>query len=195
MEQQNLLTGERLRKVLETVIENLKDHRRIPIATYRLQFNHRFKFSDAKGILSFLDELGISDVYASPYLKARKGSLHGYDILDHNQINPEIGTEEEYDEYVRELKKLGMGQVLDIVPNHMCISEDGNAWWMDVLENGPSSIYSDYFDVDWKPVKDELEDKVLIPVLGDQYGRVLENQESKLSCRADFLQKDFRITY
>jgi len=172
---------EKVRGIFNKVRENLDDYRRIPVATYRLQFNHQFKFMDAKGILSYLDELGISDVYASPYLKARKGSLHGYDILDHNQINPEIGTEEEYDEYVRELKKLGMGQVLDIVPNHMCISEDENAWWMDVLENGPSSIYADFFDIDWKPVKDELENKVLLPVLGGQYGRVLENQELKLS--------------
>ncbi len=172
---------EKMRGIFDKVRENLEDYRRIPIATYRLQFNHQFKFSDAKGILPYLDELGISDVYASPYLKARKGSLHGYDILDHNQINPEIGTEEEYDDYARELRRLGMGQVFDIVPNHMCIAEDENVWWMDVLENGPSSIYADFFDIDWKPVKDELENKVLLPVLGDQYGRVLENQELKLS--------------
>jgi (1->4)-alpha-D-glucan 1-alpha-D-glucosylmutase len=127
--------------------------------------------------------LGISDIYASPYLKAKKGSLHGYDILNHHQFNPEIGTEGEYDEFVEELKKYEMGQVLDIVPNHMCISEGENIWWMDVLENGPSSMYADFFDIDWKPVKNELENKVLIPVLGDQYGRVLENQELKLTLK------------
>jgi (1->4)-alpha-D-glucan 1-alpha-D-glucosylmutase len=175
MEQENL------KEIFNKVRENLEDYRRIPIATYRLQFNHQFKFLDAKTIVSYLHELGISDIYASPYLKAKKGSLHGYDILNHHQFNPEIGTEREYDEFVEELKKYETGQVLDIVPNHMCISEGENIWWMDVLENGPSSMYADFFDIDWKPVKNELENKVLIPVLGDQYGRVLEKQELKLA--------------
>jgi (1->4)-alpha-D-glucan 1-alpha-D-glucosylmutase len=180
MTEQNSSSGERARKIYNKVAESLEHYRRIPIASYRLQFSHKFKFSDAKSIVSYLHELGISDIYASPYFKAKKGSLHGYDILDHNQFNPEIGTEEEYDELIGELKRYGMGQILDIVPNHMCIAEDENIWWMDVLENGPSSAYSDYFDIDWKPVKDELENKVLLPVLGDQYGRVLENQELRL---------------
>ena len=114
---------------------------------------------------------------------AKKGSLHGYDILDHNRINPEIGTEEEYDEFVQELRKYGMGQILDIVPNHMSIAGNENSWWMDVLENGPSSVYADFFDIDWNPVKVELENKVLLPILGDQYGRVLENQELNLSLK------------
>jgi (1->4)-alpha-D-glucan 1-alpha-D-glucosylmutase len=172
---------EKVREIFNKVRENLEDNRRIPIATYRLQFNHQFKFLDAKAIVSYLNELGISDLYASPYLKAKKGSLHGYDILNHHQFNPEIGTEREYEDFVEELKKYQMGQVLDIVPNHMCIAEGENIWWMDVLENGPSSMYADFFDIDWKPVKNELENKVLIPVLGDQYGRVLENQELKLT--------------
>jgi len=172
---------EKVRGIFNKVRENLEDYRRIPMATYRLQFNHQFKFLDAKAIVSYLHELGISDLYASPYWKAKKGSLHGYDILDHHQFNPEIGTEREYDEFVEELKKYEMGQVLDIVPNHMCIAEDENIWWMDVLENGPSSMYADFFDIDWKPIKDELENKVLLPVLGDQYGHVLENQELKLN--------------
>ncbi|OGP94091.1 MAG: malto-oligosyltrehalose synthase [Deltaproteobacteria bacterium RBG_16_47_11] len=162
------------------MLHKLTEYRRIPIATYRVQFNGQFKFSDAKDILSYLHELGISDVYASPYFKAKRGSLHGYDILDHNALNPEIGSEKEYDEFTEELRKHGMGQVLDIVPNHMSITENENIWWMDVLENGPSSPYVDFFDIDWKPVKDELENKVLLPLLGDQYGRVLENQELQL---------------
>jgi len=92
----------------------------------------------------------MSDVYASPYFRARKGSLHGYDIVDPSVLNPEVGTEEEYDTFVRELGKYGMGQILDIVPNHMsCESE--NPWWMDVLENGRSSPYADFFDIDWNP--------------------------------------------
>jgi (1->4)-alpha-D-glucan 1-alpha-D-glucosylmutase len=111
---------------------------------------------------------------------AKKGSLHGYDILNHNQINPEIGTEEEYNDFVKELKKYGMGQIFDLVPNHMNITGNENTWWMDVLENGPSSIYADFFDIDWKPIKAELENKVLLPILGDQYGKVLENQELNL---------------
>jgi (1->4)-alpha-D-glucan 1-alpha-D-glucosylmutase len=175
MEQE--ISVDKIRELFHAFAKDLVASRKIPIATYRLQFNHLFKFSDAKSIVSYLHELGISDCYASPYFMAKKGSLHGYDILNHNQINPEIGTDEEYDEFVGELKKYGMGQVLDIVPNHMNITGNENTWWMDVLENGQSSIYADFFDIDWKPVKAELEDKVLLPILGGQYGKVLENQE------------------
>ncbi|NUO09287.1 MAG: malto-oligosyltrehalose synthase [Candidatus Brocadia sp.] len=153
---------------------------RIPVSTYRLQFNHLFKFSDARKIIHYLHDIGISDIYASPYFKAREGSLHGYDIVDHNTLNPEIGTEEEYREMIHELRNYGMGQMLDVVPNHMCIASKDNAWWMDVLENGPSSIYADFFDIDWAPVKIELKNKVLIPILGDQYGILLERQELQL---------------
>ena len=180
-----------IEKAFSTAIDKLEDYRRIPAATYRLQFNHQFKFSDAKDIVSYLHELGVSDIYASPYFKARRGSLHGYDILDHNQLNPEIGTASEFDQLVEELRAHGMGQILDIVPNHMSIASDENQWWTDVLENGPSSIYADFFDIDWKPVKDELENKVLLPILGDQYGNVLENQELRLG----FEQGAFFINY
>jgi (1->4)-alpha-D-glucan 1-alpha-D-glucosylmutase len=168
-------------EIFDKVVNNLDRYRRIPVSTYRLQLNHLFKFSDARALVPYLHALGITEVYASPYFKARRGSLHGYDLLDHNALNPEIGTEEEYDEWVAELARYGMGQVLDIVPNHMSITEGENSWWMDVLENGPSSAYAHFFDIDWRPVKDELENKVLLPVLGDQYGRVLENQELKLT--------------
>lgn len=153
---------------------------RIPISTYRLQFNLHFKFSDAKKIIPYLHDLGISDMYASPYFKAKEGSLHGYDIVDHNTLNPEVGTEEEFNEMIHELWKYGMGQMLDIVPNHMCITSKENVWWMDVLENGPSSHYANFFDIRWEPVKRELKDKILLPVLGDQYGNILEKQELKL---------------
>ncbi len=152
---------------------------RIPVSTYRLQFNHTFGFNDARRIVSYLHDLGISDVYASPYFKARKGSLHGYDIVDPSSLNPEVGTEEEYDAFVRELGKYGMGQILDIVPNHMsCESE--NPWWMDVLENGRSSPNADFFDIDWNPAVKKLSGKLHIPVLGDQYGKVLESQGLRL---------------
>ena len=191
MEQEALLSDEKIQEIVHSVADNLKSYRKIPLATYRLQFNHQFNFSDARAMVSYLHELGISDIYASPYLKARKGSLHGYDVLNHNQFNPEIGSEGEYAQFVDELKKYGMGQVLDIVPNHMCIADDENVWWMDVLENSLSSSYADYFDIDWKPVKDELEDKVLLPILGDQYGLVLENKELNLS----FEEGGFFIRY
>lgn len=154
---------------------------RIPVATYRLQFSGNFRFSDAKRIVPYLHDLGITDIYASPCFRAKKGSLHGYDIVDPNSLNPEIGAEAEYDEFVEELHKYGMGQVLDIVPNHMCIDSRDNVWWMDVLENGPSSPYAIFFDIDWDPVKRELAGKVLLPVLGDQFGSVLERGELSLS--------------
>lgn len=154
---------------------------RIPASTYRIQFNSNFRFSDAMEIIPYLKRLGISDIYSSPFFKASKGSLHGYDILDQNSLNPEVGTEAEFEAMVAELKKCGMGQILDIVPNHMCIEGQGNAFWMDVLENGPSSVYADFFDIDWRPLKQELENKILIPILGDQYGTVLENGELRLA--------------
>ena len=153
---------------------------KVPSATYRLQFNSRFTFRDAENIIGYLHDLGISDIYASPYFKAKKGSLHGYDIVNHNALNPELGTDEDYMAMIVELHRHGMGQVLDIVPNHMCVECPENAWWMEVLENGPSSPYAMYFDIDWTPVKKELRNKVLLPILGDQYGNVLEGQELKV---------------
>ena len=154
-----------------------KQHPRIPNCTYRLQMNRWFTFSHAREIVSYLYELGVSDVYASPYFQAGADSLHGYDITDHNKLNPAIGSREEYDAWIAELHAHGMGQVIDFVPNHMGISGSANLWWMDVLENGPSSIYAPYFDIEWHPLKSELRDKVLLPILTDQYGRVLERGE------------------
>ncbi|MEY2542334.1 MAG: (1-_4)-alpha-D-glucan 1-alpha-D-glucosylmutase [Verrucomicrobiota bacterium] len=153
------------------------EHPRIPSCTYRLQFNRQFRFADAREITPYLHELGVSDAYSSPYFQARADSLHGYDITDHNKLNPAIGSREEYDAWIAELHKRDMGQVLDFVPNHMGIGEPLNEWWMDVLENGPSSRYASYFDIDWRPLKSDLHDKVLLPILGDQYGRVLERGE------------------
>jgi (1->4)-alpha-D-glucan 1-alpha-D-glucosylmutase len=150
---------------------------RIPTATYRLQFNRAFTFAEASRRVAYLDALGVSDCYASPYFKARAESTHGYDIADHNALNPAIGSEADYQAFVAALHAHGMGQVLDIVPNHMGIGESSNTWWMDVLENGPSSLYASFFDIDWHPIKPELENKVLLPILGQQYGRVLENGE------------------
>jgi len=153
---------------------------RIPQATYRLQFTPALTFVDAAQRVPYLHALGISDCYTSPYFKACPGSPHGYDVIDHNSLNPELGSEEDYTAFVSALQQHGMGQLLDIVPNHMGITKSLNPWWTDVLENGPSSLYASCFDIDWTPVKDELANKVLLPILGEQYGRVLENQELTL---------------
>lgn len=154
---------------------------RIPAATYRLQFNRQFSFDAAREIVPYLRELGISDCYSSPYFEAAPDSSHGYDISDHNNLNPSIGNRESYDAFVAELQKHDMGQLADFVPNHMGIASANNKWWMDVLENGPASQYASHFDIDWHPLKEELENKVLLPILGDQYGRVLEKGEFTLS--------------
>jgi (1->4)-alpha-D-glucan 1-alpha-D-glucosylmutase len=152
----------------------------IPSATYRFQFNKNWTFNQARELVPYLASLGISHVYASPYFKASPESTHGYDIANHNELNPVIGSRAEYDAFVAALHEHGMGQIVDFVPNHMGIAESLNEWWMDVLENGPSSVYAPFFDIDWHPLKEELENKVLLPILGDQYGRVLEKGELKL---------------
>ena len=146
---------------------------RIPLSTYRIQFNAQFTFADARRIAAYLSKLGISDVYASPILRARKGSTHGYDIVDPHALNPELGSEDDFTELTGELDRLGMGFLLDIVPNHMAASDE-NAWWMSVLENGADSRYRTYFDIDWQ------REKVLLPILGKPYGEALESHELKL---------------
>jgi (1->4)-alpha-D-glucan 1-alpha-D-glucosylmutase len=166
----------RRHKCLETV----KIQSQVPTSTYRLQLNGSFTFRDATSIIPYLHALGISHCYVSPYLRARTGSLHGYDIIDHNALNPEIGSAEDYEHFVEELHRHGMGQILDIVPNHMGVMGSDNAWWLDVLENGEASDYAEFFDIDWNPIKEELHGKVLIPILGDQYGSELERGELKL---------------
>ena len=154
---------------------------RMPTATYRVQFNRAFKFSDAKAIVAYLHDLGISDCYASPVLKTPADSDNGYDVCDHSQLNPVLGSEDDFEAFTSALSKHGLGLILDIVPNHMGIGEACNAWWMDVLENGPSSSYASYFDIDWHPVNPQLENKVLLPILEDQYGNVLEEGKLRLA--------------
>ena len=166
---------------------------RIPLSTYRLQFNRDFTFTKATEIIPYLAALGITHCYASPYLRARPGSTHGYDIIDHHHLNPEIGTSEDYERFVAVLHEHGMGQILDVVPNHMGVMGSDNAWWLDVLENGEASAYSDFFDIDWEPLKDELQGKVLLPVLADQYGIVLDRGELKLAF--DREKGEFSIFY
>ena len=145
-----------------------------PRATYRLQFSRDFTFRDAERLVPYLHALGVSHVYASPYLKARARSRHGYDITDYNALNPEVGSEAELDAMVAALACRGMGQILDIVPNHMGVGGANNAWWLDVLEWGQASPYNDFFDICWNAPKPDLRGKVLLPFLGDHYGDTLE---------------------
>jgi len=156
-----------------------------PRATYRLQLNRDFTFAQATEIVPYLAALGISHCYTSPCLKARAGSMHGYDIVDHNAFNPEIGSAEEFDRFVAALHEHDMGLIFDIVPNHMAVMGNDNAWWLDVLENGEASIYAGFFDIDWRALKEELHGKVLVPVLGDHYGAVLESGELKVVFHAE----------
>ena len=146
---------------------------RIPGSTYRLQLHKEFTFDDAAGIAEYLRELGVSHVYCSPYLQAAPGSTHGYDVVDHRYVNAELGGPEAHERFCTRLGGAGLGQVLDIVPNHMSLGAE-NRYWSDVLENGASSRYASFFDIDWQPYEERLRNKVLVPVLADQYGRVLQ---------------------
>lgn len=149
-------------------------------ATYRVQLHAGFGFSDAAAIASYLAELGISHLYCSPYLQAAPGSTHGYDVVNPHQVNEELGGAEGHARLCATLEENGLKQVLDIVPNHMAIGGRENPWWWDVLENGPSSRYAAYFDVDWDPPEAKLRNMVLLPVLGDHYGRLIERAELTL---------------
>src|SRR4051794_40441185 len=151
-----------------------------PRATYRVQLRSEFGFDDAAAIAPYLADLGISHLYSSPYLQAARGSTHGYDVVDPTRVNEELGGEEGHARLCRTLGEHGLGQVLDVVPNHMAITERRNTWWWDVLENGAASRYAAYFDVDWNSPQARLRDTVLLPILGYHYGRVLENGEFEL---------------
>lgn len=149
--------------------------KKIPRATYRLQFHPAFTFDDAAGLADYLSALGISHVYAAPYLQAASGSTHGYDVTDPTRVNSELGGEAGHAHFCQALKRRGLGQIIDIVPNHMAVGEPlANKWWMDVLQHGRSSRYAGFFDIDWDPPEQRLAGKVLLPILEDQYGRVLE---------------------
>jgi (1->4)-alpha-D-glucan 1-alpha-D-glucosylmutase len=153
---------------------------RIPLATYRLQFNKGFTFKDACEILDYLKDLGITDIYASPILTSRRGSGHGYDVTDPTRVDPDLGTEEDFEEFLEGLRRRDMGLLLDIVPNHMAASSE-NPWWMDVLENGPESAFASYFDIDWHPPSRNLDGRILLPVLGRPFGEVLDSAELRLA--------------
>ena len=159
--------------------------RRIPVATYRLQLHKGFRFTDATALVPYLAQLGVSHLYASPFLKARPGSMHGYDIVDHNRINPEIGSEAELDRLIETLRQHGMGLVMDIVPNHMGVLHGDNPWWQDVLEKGRASPHAGFFDIDWLRGRGRL----LLPVLGKHYGEALDDKEIKVDAKRG------RVTY
>ena len=151
----------------------------VPRATYRLQFHRDFGFDDARAIVPYLAALGVSHVYASPLTMARPGSTHGYDVIDFNRLNPELGDDAAFDAFVAELHAHDMGLLMDFVPNHMGVGSD-NPWWLDVLEWGPQSPYAGFFDIDWEASARGVRGKLILPVLGDQYGKVLEAGELKL---------------
>jgi (1->4)-alpha-D-glucan 1-alpha-D-glucosylmutase len=154
-----------------------RQHPRPRAATYRVQLHAGFTFDDAAAVAGYLAGLGVSHLYCSPYLQAAEGSTHGYDVVDHGHLNAELGGAAAYDRLTGRLAEAGLGQVLDIVPNHMALAGRANTWWWDVLENGPSSRYASHFDIDWDPPQHKLAATVLMPVLGDHYGRVLEAGE------------------
>src|ERR1700730_14168124 len=153
---------------------------RTPCSTYRLQLHKDFAFDNAAAIADYLTELGITHVYSSPYLQAAPGSMHGYDVVDHQRVNEELGGAAGHQRFCHRLNELGLGQVLDIVPNHMSLGQENRFWW-DVLENGTSSRYASFFDIDWQPHEERLRNKVLVPILGDHYGRVLQSGGIKIA--------------
>ncbi len=183
------IVREQARRLLDEVAAELASARR-PVATYRLQLHKGFPFDAAVDVVRYLADLGVTDLYSSPILTAAPGSLHGYDVVDHGSINPELGGEAAYERLAAALRAAAVGHVLDIVPNHMGLAS-GNVLWMDLLENGPSAHAAKFFDVEWHPLKEELEDKVLLPVLGDRYGAVLERGEIQLELH----EGAFRIRY
>src|SRR6476660_6694429 len=148
---------------------------RLPCSTYRIQFHAGFTLHDAAALVPYLHALGITHLYASPILKARPGSPHGYDIIDPGAINPEIGSDHDLTVLATSLREHGMGLILDVVPNHMSVGT-ANAWWADVLEHGPSSPYAGYFDIAWfDSPRAEMHGRLLLPMLGEQYGAILES--------------------
>jgi (1->4)-alpha-D-glucan 1-alpha-D-glucosylmutase len=153
-----------------------------PRATYRLQFTREFGFDAAAGLAPYLAALGISHVYASPYLRARPGSTHGYDIVSHGELNPELGDAAAFARMNEAFRKHGLLQILDFVPNHMGVGGADNPLWLEVLEWGPEAPHAGWFDIDWEPAARYLTEKLLVPVLDEQYGAALESGKLVLKC-------------
>ncbi|HEY3884798.1 MAG TPA: malto-oligosyltrehalose synthase, partial [Vicinamibacterales bacterium] len=153
----------------------------VPVSTYRLQIFSGFSLTAARAIVPYLQRLGIGAVYTSPYFAAEPGSTHGYDVTNHNQLNPEVGGLAAHTAFTDAVATAGLQHIVDFVPNHMGINTATNSWWRDVLENGSRSRAAGFFDIDWRPIKAELRQKLLLPILGDQYGIVLERGELQLA--------------
>ena len=165
--------------IRDCVDRMLHSDARAPLSTYRFQMHAGFNFSHAEAILPYLKQLGIGDTYTSPVFEARPGSMHGYDVARHDRFNPELGGDEGFRQFTQKLNQLGMGYLMDIVPNHMGVGND-SLWWQDVLENGRASEYADFFDIDWTPLKPDMQGKLLLPILGKQYGEELESKKIQL---------------
>lgn len=178
-----------LGELISAAVEN--PTRFLPVATYRIQLNRDFGFRDAAAIVPLLKSLGISHLYLSPILTPRTGSNHGYDIVDHGRLHPECGGAEGFAALCAAVRDHGMGLILDVVPNHMCVTSNENTWWQDVLKNGRSSPYADHFDIDWDPVHPDLRDRVLYPVLADSYGAELESEKLQL----DYSDGEYFVRY
>ncbi|HEY3395756.1 MAG TPA: malto-oligosyltrehalose synthase [Lacipirellulaceae bacterium] len=153
---------------------------RVPVSTYRLQLNAECNLDTVFELLPYLERLGISDLYLSPLFRAREESSHGYDVVDHGAIDPAIGDLAAFQRVAEEARGAGMGILLDVVPNHMGINDPGNAWWLDVLENGEAAYFAGFFDIDWRPAASALQNKILLPFLGEPFGKVLENGELRV---------------
>ena len=156
---------------------------RIPGSTYRLQFNQHFRFPDAAAIVDYLSDLGISDVYSSPIFTAPPESNHGYDVSNYNELNPVLGSAQDWESFTQTLRQKSMGLLLDFVPNHMGTSAQYNPWWRDVLEFGEESPYAHFFDIDWSSSDPQLTNQIVLPILEDHYGTVLENGLLKIGLR------------
>ncbi len=167
--------------LVEVVLEEFQKRNNLPVSIYRLEFHRdNFTFRDAVSIVPYLAELGITHVHASPCLRIDSQASHGYAVVDHSQLNPDLGTDEDYHQFVKALHERGMAQILDIVPNHMAAAPGENRWWTDILENGQSSPFANYFDIEWEPVQETLENRILLPALGQQFGQALEAGEIQL---------------
>jgi (1->4)-alpha-D-glucan 1-alpha-D-glucosylmutase len=177
-----ILRQEASNDMRECVERTLHADARVPVSTYRVQMHKDFTFADAAGIAGYLKRLGVGDFYSSPIFLARPNSMHGYDVTRHDRLNPELGGEAGFTAFSAELQRQGLGLLLDIVPNHMGVGND-SVWWQDVLENGHASQYSEYFDIDWKPLKPAMRNKLLLPILGEQYGAELESKHIQVSIK------------
>ncbi|MBT9333155.1 malto-oligosyltrehalose synthase [Paracidobacterium acidisoli] len=182
--------AEELSQSKDCILRTLHGQARAPRSTYRLQLHRGFTFADAQSVLPYLKQLGIGDCYTSPIFEARPGSMHGYDVTRHDRLNSELGGDEAFEIFSSTLHELGMGLLIDIVPNHMGIGND-SIWWQDVLQNGRSSQYAEYFDIDWTPLKEDMKDKLLLPILGSQYGEELESRHIQIAME----NGQFRVDY